>query len=80
MLAILIFIPNESIDFICTPQPYVNIIHYGDSINGDLSNYDVRDFLVQMKSVAAECYRALRSENFCAILMSDARKKGFLFR
>lgn len=31
------FIPNESIDLICTHPPYANIIKYSDDIDGDLS-------------------------------------------
>ena len=36
----------------------------------------VKNFLVQMRSVAAECYRVLKKGKFCAILMGDTRKKG----
>ncbi|MDR2615732.1 MAG: methyltransferase domain-containing protein [Oscillospiraceae bacterium] len=70
------FVGDASIDLICTHPPYADIIHYSDDINGDLSNYGVRDFLEQMKPVAAECFRVLRPGKFCAILMGDTRKKG----
>jgi DNA modification methylase len=69
-------VPSASVDFICTHPPYANIIHYSDGIEGDLSNYGVHEFLVQMKPVAIECYRVLKSGKFCAILMGDTRKKG----
>ena len=72
----LAFVLDESIDFICTHPPYANIIHYSDDIDGDLSNYDVKDFLAQMEPVAAECFRVLKPGNFCAILMGDTRKRG----
>ena len=70
------FVPDEGIDFICTHPPYANIINYSDGIDGDLSSYGVKDFLLQMESVAAECYRVLKQGKFCAILMGDTRKKG----
>jgi DNA modification methylase len=70
------FIPDASVDFVCTHPPYADIIHYSDGIDGDLSNYTVRDFLKQMNPVAAECYRVLKQGKFCAILMGDTRKKG----
>ena len=71
-------IKDESIDLICTHPPYANIIHYseGQNIAEDLSNLDFDSFLEQMKSVASESYRVLKTGKFCAILMGDARKKG----
>ena len=70
------FIPDDGIDFICTHPPYADIIHYSDGIDGDLSNYGVKDFLVQMEAVALECIRVLKPGKFCTILMGDTRKKG----
>ncbi|GHV33442.1 hypothetical protein FACS1894187_01730 [Synergistales bacterium] len=70
------FVPDCGVDFICTHPPYADIIHYSDGIEGDLSNYGVKDFLEQMKSVASECFRVLKPGKFCAILMGDTRKKG----
>ena len=70
------FVPGESVDFVCTHPPYADIIKYSDGIDGDLSHCGVKDFLVQMESVAAECYRVLKQGKFCAILMGDTRKKG----
>jgi len=70
------FVPDEGIDFICTHPPYANIIQYSDGMEGDLSSYHVKDFLEEMKMVAAECHRVLKKEKFCAILMGDTRKKG----
>ena len=70
------FVPNEGIDFICTHPPYADIIKYSDGIDGDLSHFGVKEFLVQMERVAAECYRVLKRGKFCAILMGDTRKKG----
>ena len=70
------FVPNESIDFICTHPPYANIIQFSNDLNGDLSHCAVKDFLIQMESVASECYRVLKQDKFCAFLMGDTRKKG----
>jgi len=69
------FVPDLSIDFVCTHPPYADIIHYGDGLDGDLSNYPVHDFLEQMKPVANESYRVLKPDKHCAILMGDTRKK-----
>jgi len=70
------FIQNESIDFICTHPPYANIIEYSTDIHEDLSRLNVSQFLKEMVSVASECYRVLKKDKFCAILMGDTRKKG----
>lgn len=71
-------IPNGSIDLICTHPPYANIIHYSEGLNipSDLSNLNIKDFLEQMKSVASESHRVLKSGKFCAILMGDTRQNG----
>ena len=70
------FIPDMSIDFICTHPPYADMIRYSDGITGDVSNYKVVDFLTEMKLVADECYRVLKPKKYCAILMGDTRKNG----
>lgn len=70
------FIPDNSIDLICTHPPYANIIEYSEGIAEDISHCNVKDFLIQMKPVAAECFRTLKRGNFCAILMGDTRQKG----
>lgn len=72
----LTFIPGESIDLICTHPPYANIIKYSEDISEDLSLLKVKDFLEEMKKVAAESYRVLKKDKFCAILMGDTRQKG----
>jgi DNA modification methylase len=70
------FLSDKSIDFICTHPPYADIIHYSEDTDGDLSLLGVSAFLEQMKVVAAESYRVLKTGKFCAILMGDTRKKG----
>lgn len=70
------FIEDESIDLICTHPPYANIIRYSEDIKGDLSHLDVKEYLIQMETVASECLRVLKKNKFCAILMGDTRQKG----
>ncbi len=72
------FIPNESVDLICTHPPYADIIKYSDGIPGDLSQLNVKEFLCEMNAVASESYRVLKKDNFCAILMGDTRQKGHM--
>lgn len=72
------FIPDNSIDLICTHPPYADIIHYSEDIDDDLSLLSVDEFLEEMKKVAAESYRALKKGKFCAVLMGDTRKKGHM--
>ena len=72
------FVPSESIDLICTHPPYADIIHYSEDIPEDLSLLKVKDFLEEMKKVAAESYRVLKKGKFCAVLMGDTRQKGHM--
>ncbi len=67
---------DNSIDLICTHPPYANIIQYSEDIPEDLSHCSVDEFLHEMRTVAGECYRVLKKDKFCAILMGDTRKKG----
>ena len=70
------FIKNESIDLILTHPPYANIIQYSDGIKEDISNCEFEEFFDEMKKVAAESYRVLKPNKFCAVLMGDTRRKG----
>jgi len=72
------YIKDESIDLICTHPPYANIIKYSENIKGDMSLLDIKEFIVEMNKVAAECYRVLKTGKFCAILIGDTRKKGHI--
>lgn len=69
---------NESIDLICTHPPYADIIKYSEGIAGDLSQLKYKDFLVEIEKVASECYRVLKKDKFCAIVMGDTRKNGMV--
>lgn len=71
-------IKDESIDLICTHPPYADIIKYSDGIDGDLSQLKYKDFIVAMEQVAKECYRVLKKDKFCAIVMGDTRKHGMV--
>ena len=69
---------NESIDLICTHPPYADIIKYSEGIDGDLSQLKYKEFLVKIGKVASECYRVLKKDKFCAIVMGDTRKNGMV--
>ncbi|MGI6766451.1 MAG: TRM11 family SAM-dependent methyltransferase [Lentihominibacter sp.] len=72
------FIKDNSIDLICTHPPYADIIQYSEDIEEDLSHLKVNEFLEEMKRVAAESYRVLKKDKFCAVLMGDTRQKGHM--
>lgn len=72
------FIPDGSIDLICTHPPYADIIRYSEDVAEDLSHLNVKDFLKEMNTVAAESYRVLKKDKFCAVLMGDTRQKGHM--
>ena len=71
-------ISDESIDLICTHPPYADIIKYSEGIQGDLSQLKYKDFLVAIEDVAKECFRVLKKDKFCAIVMGDTRKNGMV--
>ena len=66
---------DDSIDLICAHPPYANIIYYTDSKEGDLSFFDIDDFLEEMSKVAKESFRVLKPGRQCAILIGDTRRK-----
>lgn len=74
----LFFIENEKIDLICTHPPYANIIKYSENLEGDLSHLKIPFFLKEIEVVAKECYRVLKKDKFCAILIGDTRQKGHI--
>ena len=67
---------DESIDFVLTHPPYVDIIKYSDwKIMQDLSNiHDLDKFCDEIEKVAKECFRVLKSWKYCAILIWDTRR------
>jgi len=73
------FIVDSSIDLICAHPPYANIINYSENIKNDLSLLEIPDFLEEMKKVAGESYRILKNGKYCAVLIGDTRKQGYVF-
>ena len=71
-------IEGDSIDLIATHPPYANIIKYSGkdaSQNGDLSKVrNIAEFVDQMRLVADECFRVLKPDHYCAILVGDTRR------
>jgi DNA modification methylase len=65
---------DNSIDFICTHPPYADAIKYSSDTIGDLSHFEVDDFLPEMLRVACENHRVLKKGRFCAVLIGDMRK------
>jgi len=70
-------IMSNSIDLVVTHPPYLNIIKYSEgNIVEDLSNIgNVEKFCNEMEKVAAELFRVLKENKYCAILMGDTRKR-----
>lgn len=72
-------IAGDSVDLVATHPPYANIIRYtngvGGPLSGDLSKVrSIADYAVEMGRVAAEAYRVLKPDHYCAILMGDTRR------
>jgi tRNA G10 N-methylase Trm11 len=72
------FLPNGSIDLICTHPPYADAIRYSDLPN-DLSRLKPEQFLEQMRAVASESLRVLSRGNHCAFMIGDVRHGGAIF-
>lgn len=70
------FIPNGSIDLVCTHPPYADAIKYSDNLENDISLFSVDKFLESMIEVADECKRVLKKGKYCAFLIGDIRKNG----
>lgn len=70
------FIPNNKIDFIFAHPPYADIIKYSNDINEDISRLELDEFLNQIELFSLECFRILKRDKICSILIGDIRKKG----
>lgn len=68
-------IPNEKIDFIFAHPPYADIIKYSKDIKEDMSRLSLKEFLNQIGLFSKECYRILKKDKFCSVLIGDIRKK-----
>ncbi len=67
-------VPDNCIDFIFAHPPYANIIKYSKDIKEDLSRLELNEFLNQMNLFSRECFRILKKDKFCAVLIGDIRK------
>jgi len=69
-------IPDESIDLVATHPPYASIVRYSRrNVEGDLSTIrKLEDYLVEMRKVAEECFRVLKPNKHCGVLIGDTRK------
>jgi DNA modification methylase len=70
-------IRDETIDLVATHPPYAGLIRYskGESF-GDLSLLNVKEFVREVGVVAKECFRILKQDKHCAILVGDTRIRG----
>lgn len=68
-------VPDKCIDLIFAHPPYVNIIEYSKNIKEDLSRLEINEFLEQMKLFSKECFRILKKDKYCTVLIGDIRKK-----
>lgn len=71
-------INDKAIDLICTHPPYANIIKYSENLREDISLLDIDKFYKAMIEVSKECYRVLKNKKYCAVLMGDTRKNGYI--
>ncbi len=70
-------IEPESIDLVALHPPYAGIITYSKNspVAGDISQLrSLSKFLEAIEQVARECYRVLKPNKHCAILIGDSRK------
>jgi len=71
----LIGIKDQAIDLICTHPPYAGIVNYSDDIPEDMSKLSIPEFLVNVRTVADECFRVLKPKGKCVVLIGDGRKE-----
>ena len=69
-------IKNDRVDFVFAHPPYADIIKYSDNIDNDISLLSVTAFLDKMNLFSKECFRILKKDKFCSILIGDIRKNG----
>ena len=67
-------ITNNRVDFIFAHPPYADIIKYSNNLKHDISLLSVNDFLIQMELFSKECFRILKPNKYCAILIGDIRR------
>ncbi|MDG6949864.1 MAG: DNA methylase [Nitrososphaerota archaeon] len=70
-------IGNGEVDFVALHPPYAGMIRYSrPGIPGDLSELGIEDFVVEMGKVAGECFRILKRDKHCGLLIGDTRIQG----
>lgn len=67
-------LPNNCIDFIFAHPPYADAIKYSKDIKEDISRLNLEDFLFQITLFSKECFRVLKKNKICSILVGDIRK------
>jgi DNA modification methylase len=68
-------IRDGEVDLVATHPPYCGIVPYTKSqVGEDLSALKMPDFMSEMGKVAHECFRILKPNRYCAILIGDTRK------
>lgn len=67
-------IPDSKIDFIFAHPPYADIIKYSKNIKEDISRLNLQEFLNQINLFSKECFRILKKDRICSILIGDIRK------
>jgi DNA modification methylase len=67
-------IQDQSVDLVAMHPPYSDIISYSGT-TGDLSQLELEDFVQEMGKVAYECFRVLKPNKHCGILIGDTRKR-----
>jgi DNA modification methylase len=69
-------IESETVDLVATHPPYWGIVTYSKNrIPGDLSTLKFTDYFEAMARVAGECFRVLKQDRYCAILIGDTRRR-----
>jgi SAM-dependent methyltransferase len=70
------FIEDQSIDLICAHPPYADSLQYTDGVKADISQiHKIDEYCDAMKAVAEECYRVLKKNRICAVLIGDIRRR-----
>ena len=67
-------IPDNKIDFIFAHPPYADIIKYSKDIKEDISRLNLQEFLNQISLFSKECFRILKKDKICSVLIGDIRK------
>jgi DNA modification methylase len=68
-------IHDNTVDLVVSHPPYAGIVSYSNSqVEGDLSSLSLPDFIREVGLIASECFRILKPQKYCAILIGDTRK------